>query len=60
MQLLLIRAKHYTVIHVSDIVFDPKLLFDVVVQPVQVEVGQPLAGEVSNRQAPVRTPDNRV
>ena len=43
-------AEKHHIIHIAQGVLDTKLLFDVVIQPLQVKVGQPLGGVVPDGQ----------
>lgn len=49
-QLAFGRAEKHHIIHIAQGILDTKLLFDVVIQPLQVKVGQPLRGVVPDGQ----------
>lgn len=49
-QLAFGRAEKHHIIHIAQGALDTKLLFDVVIQPLQVKVGQPLGGVVPDGQ----------
>ena len=52
-QLSLVLEKYDAVIHVSHIVFDLKILFDIVIKALKIEIRKPLRSIVSDRDASV-------